>query len=60
MHYRYAYVSGNVIISRTAIRVTRYPPPIGPRDPALMRELLRLAFDVGDDTPLIYIDPDTV
>lgn len=60
MHYRYAYVSGNVIISRTAIRVTRYHPPIGPRDPALMRELLRLAFDVGDDTPLLYIDADTV
>jgi hypothetical protein len=60
MHYRYAYVSENVIISRTAVGVTRYHPPIGPRNPALMHELLRLAFDVGDDTPLIYIDPDTV
>lgn len=60
MHYRYAYVSGNVIIVRTAAGVTRYHSPIGPRDPAIMRALLRLAVDVGDDTPLIYIDPNTV
>jgi uncharacterized protein len=57
--YRYAYVNGNVIISCTTEGITRFHPPIGPRDPALMRELIRLALDVSDDTPLVLIDPDT-
>lgn len=58
-HYRYAYVNGNVIISTTTEGVTRFRPPIGPRDPALMHDLLRLALDVGDDTPLTLIDLNT-
>lgn len=57
-HYRFAYINGNVIISATTEGVTRFRPPIGPRDPVLMRELLRLALDVGDDMPLTLIDPD--
>lgn len=57
--YRYTYVNGNVIISCTTEGVTRFHPPIGPRDPALMRALIRLALDVSDDTPLVLIDPDT-
>jgi uncharacterized protein len=58
--YRYAYVNGNLILACTAAGVTRFHPPIGPRDPALMRELIRLAMDVGDDEkPIILIDPDT-
>ncbi|WP_440948100.1 DUF2156 domain-containing protein [Methanosarcina sp. T3] len=57
--YRYAYVNGNVIISCTTEGVTRFHPPIGPRDPELMRELMRLALDVSDDTPIELIDPDT-
>lgn len=58
-HYRYAYVNGSVIISSTFEGVTRFRPPIGPRDPALMRVLLKLALDVGDETPLTHIYPDT-
>jgi hypothetical protein len=57
--YRYAYVNGKVIISCTTEGITRFHPPIGPRDPALMRELIRLALDVSDDTPFVIIDPDT-
>lgn len=57
--YRYAYVNGNVIISCTTEGVTRFHPPIGPRDPELMRELIQLALDVSDDTLLMFIDPDT-
>ncbi len=58
-HYRYAYVNGNVIISSTFEGATRFRPPIGPRDPELMRALLKLVLDVGDETPLTHIDPDT-
>lgn len=57
--YRYAYVKGSVIISCTTEGVTRFHPPIGPRDPELMRELIWLALDVSDHTPLVLIDPDT-
>jgi hypothetical protein len=57
--YRYAYVNGNVIISRTTAGVTRFYPPTGPRDPELMREVIRLALDVGDDMPVVLIDPNT-
>jgi len=60
MHYRYAYVNENVILACTAAGVTRLHPPIGPHDPALMREVIWLALDMGDDNkPLILIDPDT-
>lgn len=60
MHYKYAYVNENLILSCTAGGVTRLHPPIGPRDPALMREVIRLALEIGDDNkPLILIDPET-
>lgn len=57
--YRYAYVKGNVIISCTTEGATRFHPPIGPREPALIRALMQLALDVSDDTPFVLIDPDT-
>ena len=58
--YRYAYVNGNLILACTTAGVTRLHPPIGPYDPALMRALIRLALDMGDDDkPLILIDPGT-
>jgi hypothetical protein len=60
MHYQYAYVKGNVILSCTAAGVTRLHPPIGPHDPTLMREVVRLAMEIGDDNkPLTLIDPET-
>lgn len=59
MQYRYAYVNGNVILACSSEGVTRFHPPIGPRDPELMRALIRLALEVSDDTPLMFIDPDT-
>jgi uncharacterized protein len=58
-NYRYAYVNGSVIIASTMEGVTRFRPPIGPRDPSLIRELLRLAMDVRGDMPLTLIDEDT-
>ena len=57
--YRYAYVNGNVILASTIAGVTRFRPPIGPRDPALMKALIRFAMDIGDDIPIVLIDPAT-
>ncbi len=60
MHYKYAYVKENIILACNAAGVTRLHPPIGPHDPVLMREVIRLAMEMGDDNkPLILIDPET-
>ena len=58
-HYTYAYVEKNLIIASTIGSVTRFRPPIGPRNPALLRSLIRLASDVSDNQPVVLIDPDT-
>ena len=58
-HYTFAYVEKNVIIASTIGSVTRFRPPIGPRNPALVRSLIRLASDVSDNEPIVLIDPET-
>lgn len=58
-HYTYAYVEKNIIIASTIGSVTRFRPPIGPHNPALLRSLIRFASDVSDNEPLMLIDPDT-
>jgi len=58
-HYTYAYVEKNIIIASTIGSVTRFRPPIGPRNPALLRSVIRLASDVSDNEPIVLIDPDT-
>jgi len=58
-HYTYAYVEKNVIIASTIDSITRFRPPIGPRNPALLRSLVRFASDISDNEPVVLIDPDT-
>jgi uncharacterized protein len=55
-HYEYAYSRGNILISSTIGDKTTFRPPIGPSDETLLRELIRLAVDFGDDVPLVLID----
>lgn len=55
-HYRYAFVNGSVILSSTIDGRTRFRPPVGPRDPDLALELIRFAFENGDDEPVVLID----
>ncbi|MGZ7194140.1 MAG: DUF2156 domain-containing protein [Halobacteriota archaeon] len=57
-HYTYAYVEKNIIIASTIGGVTRFRPPIGPHNAALIRSLIRFASDVSDNEPLMLIDPD--
>lgn len=57
--YTYAFVEKNVVLASTIDGITRFRPPIGPRNPALLRSLIRLASDVGDNEPIVLIDPDT-
>lgn len=58
-HYTYAYIEKNIIIASTIGNITRFRPPIGPRNPALLRSVIRLASDVSDNVPINLIDPDT-
>jgi hypothetical protein len=58
-HYTYAYVEKNIIIASTIGSVTRFRPPIGPRNTALLHSLVRLASEVSDTEPVVLIDPDT-
>jgi uncharacterized protein len=58
-HYTYAYVEKNVVIASTIGSVTRFRPPIGPRNPSLLRSLVRFASDMSDNEPLMLIDPET-
>jgi hypothetical protein len=58
-HYTYAFVEKNIVIASTIGSITRFRPPIGPRNPALLRSLIRLASDVSDNEPIVLIDPET-
>ena len=58
-HYTYAYVEKNVILASTIGSVTRFRPPIGPRNPGLLRSLVRFASDISDNEPIGLIDPET-
>ena len=56
-HYRYAYVQDNIVLSSTIDGNTRYRPPIGPRHPELLADLMALAAQSGDDHSLVVVDP---
>lgn len=58
-NYQYTYQEKNVILASTIEGTTRFRPPIGPRNSALLRSLLRLASDISDNEPIALIDPDT-
>ena len=57
--YSYAYIEKNVVIASTIGNVTRFRSPIGPRNLALLRSLIRLASDVSDNEPIVLINPGT-
>ena len=56
--YTFAYVEKNVILASTIGSVTRFRAPIGPRNPTLLKSLIRLASDVSDNEPIVLIDPE--
>jgi uncharacterized protein len=58
-HYRYACVEGCIVLSSTIAGMTRYRPPIGPRNPELLAEVLRLAAESEEEHPFVILDPET-
>jgi len=55
-HYRYAYLKKNLIISSTIKGKSSFRTPIGPRDPGLLADLLKLCTREGDIVPLWIVD----
>ena len=55
-HYEYATVRGNLILSSTIDEQTAFRPPIGPRDPGVLDDVIRLAVAEGSDEPLVLVD----
>lgn len=58
-HYSFAQKSGCILLASTIDGKTRYRPPIGPRDPALLRDVMKLALDGEDDLPMVILDPES-
>jgi uncharacterized protein len=59
-HYQYAFIRDNLLIASTIDGITRFRSPIGPRDPEVLRSLVKLAMDLSDDEPIVLIDPATI
>jgi len=58
-NYSYLQVRGSVIICSAIFGKTKFRPPIGPRDPDLLAEVLSLAVREGDEAPLVLVDNPT-
>jgi hypothetical protein len=58
-HYQYAFVKKNLILASTIDGVTRFRPPIGPRNPEVILSLVNFAMENSDNEPIVLIDPDT-
>ncbi len=56
-NYRYAFVQGCIILSSTIEGLTRYRPPIGPRHPELLHDVLELAARSEEEMPFAILEP---
>ena len=52
-HYRKAVTGDHVVLSSTVKGETRFRFPIGPRDPGITAEVLRLSLEAGGSTPFV-------
>ena len=57
--YSYAYLDDILLISAVINDTRLFHAPIGPRNPALLRDLLRLAATTGGDRPFYVFDRPT-
>ncbi|SAI88346.1 hypothetical protein MBBA_1492 [Methanoculleus bourgensis] len=55
--YRFYEAEGTIILSSTINGVTSFRPPIGPRNPDLVAEVIDLAVREGGPSPLLVLDP---
>ena len=58
-NYRFAFKGDNIILSSTIEGLTRYRPPIGPRNPDLLAEVMSLATRSSEDFPFVILDAES-
>ena len=56
-NYRFADVDGAIVLSSTIDGVASFRPPIGPKNPALLDDVIDLALREGGASPLLVLDP---
>ncbi|MBP7410502.1 MAG: DUF2156 domain-containing protein [Methanoculleus sp.] len=55
--YRFAEADGAIVLASTINGVTSFRPPIGPKNPALVGDVIDLAVREGGRSPLLILDP---
>jgi hypothetical protein len=55
-HYRKALTGDHLILSSTVAGETRFRFPIGPHDPGITGEVLRLSLEAGGSTPFVVFN----
>ncbi|MCU0632828.1 MAG: phosphatidylglycerol lysyltransferase domain-containing protein [Methanolinea sp.] len=58
-NYAYLQTRGSLLISSTILGKIKFRPPIGPRDPDLLADVIGLAVREGDEAPLVLVDTPT-
>ncbi|HOT03784.1 MAG TPA: phosphatidylglycerol lysyltransferase domain-containing protein [Methanolinea sp.] len=58
-NYACLQVQGTIVLCSTIQGKTRFRPPIGPQDPDILEDVIRLAVEEGDEVPLVLIDTTT-
>jgi uncharacterized protein len=56
-NYRFADVDGAIVLASTIDGVASFRPPIGPKNPALLDDVIDLALREGGAAPLLVLDP---
>ncbi|HTY51734.1 MAG TPA: phosphatidylglycerol lysyltransferase domain-containing protein [Methanomicrobiales archaeon] len=57
-HYRKAVSGEHLVLSSTVNGETRFRFPIGPREPEIVRDVMRLSLDAGGSTPFVVFNGD--
>jgi hypothetical protein len=55
-HYRKAVIGDHLVLSSTVAGETRFRFPVGPSDPEVTREVLRLSLEAGGSTPFVVFN----
>jgi hypothetical protein len=58
-HYRYAFRDECIVLSSTIAGRTSFRPPIGPRNPELLAQVLALAARSHEEHPLVVLDSES-
>lgn len=55
--YRFAEQDGSIVLASTINGIKSFRPPIGPKNPDLIGDVIDLAIREGGESPLLILDP---